>query len=134
MYFDVNDRDLDDLLKLDLDDGDELWQFTKQCISLGGHMNVYKAESGRENLDLVMGKLVHNPTDVEKARDEPEAFDDERKQFASLRTRRRLASLSSMSTLGRTMNPLSRPLNQPKHRHAAIGCTGKVLALCLELE
>jgi hypothetical protein len=35
IYFDVKDKDLDDLKKLDLDEGDEWSQFTKQCISPG---------------------------------------------------------------------------------------------------
>jgi hypothetical protein len=82
IYFDVKDKDLDDLNKLDLDEGDEWSQFAEQCISEGGHMDIYKVGSERENLELVMGKLVHNPDRVEDFRDKPEAFEDERRQFA----------------------------------------------------
>jgi hypothetical protein len=82
IYSDVKDKDLDDLKKLDLDEGDEWSQFTKQCISKGGHMDLYKVGSERENLELVMGKLVHNPDRAEDLRDMPEAFEDERRQFA----------------------------------------------------
>jgi hypothetical protein len=82
IYFDVNDEDFDDLKKLDLDEGDEWSQFTKQCITKNGYKQVYKVGSGRENLELVMGKLVHNLDVVESSRDEPEAFVDQRRQFA----------------------------------------------------
>jgi len=48
IYFDVTDNDLDDLKKLDLDEGDEWLRFTKHCISEGGHVDVYKVgASGR---------------------------------------------------------------------------------------
>jgi hypothetical protein len=49
IYFDVKDKDLDDLKKLDLDEGDKWSQFTRQCLSEGGHMDVYKVGSEREN-------------------------------------------------------------------------------------
>ena len=82
IYFDVKDKDLDNLKKLDLDKGDEWSQFTKQCLSEGGHMDVYKVGTERENLELIMGKLAHNPDRVEDFREEPEAFEDKRRQFA----------------------------------------------------
>jgi hypothetical protein len=81
IYFDVKDKDLDDLQKLDLNEGDEWSQFTKRCIQESGHLDVYKVGSERENLERVMGKLVRNPDRVEKDRDEPEMFADERMQF-----------------------------------------------------
>mmetsp|Transcript_24899 Transcript_24899/g.45078 ORF Transcript_24899/g.45078 Transcript_24899/m.45078 type:complete len:426 (-) Transcript_24899:123-1400(-) len=82
IYFDVNDKDFDDLEKLDLDEGDEWSQFTKQCITRNGYKQVYKVGSERENLELVVGKLVHNLDGVESSQDEPEAFVDQRRQFA----------------------------------------------------
>jgi hypothetical protein len=80
IYFDVNDDDLANLEQLDLDDGDEWATFTGQCLTEGGADIAYNGE--RMTLQLVMGKLVHNPHEVEHNGATSEAFEDVRRQYA----------------------------------------------------
>jgi hypothetical protein len=80
IYFDVNSDDLANLKQLDLDDGDE-WgtPFTGECLVKGGEDIAYSGE--RMALELVMGKLVHNPHEVATNGATSEAFGDARRQY-----------------------------------------------------
>jgi hypothetical protein len=82
IYFDVKKDDLANLEQLDLDDGDEWTTFTGQCLALAedGEDITYSGE--RVALQLVMGKLVHNPHEVEHDEATSEAFGDARRQYA----------------------------------------------------
>jgi hypothetical protein len=62
IFFDVKNVDLAALKELDLDEGDEWTTFTGQCLTKDGHLKAYRGE--RNALELVMGKLVHNPDQV----------------------------------------------------------------------
>jgi hypothetical protein len=80
IYFDVKNVDLAGLKKLDLDEGDEWTTLTGQCLTKDGHLKAYRGE--RNALELVMGKLVHNPDQVENHQATSEAFEDVHKQYA----------------------------------------------------
>jgi hypothetical protein len=79
IYFDVNNDELANLEQLDLDDGDEWITFTRQCYTEGGDHAAYSGNL--KALQLVMGKLVNNPHEVERAGATSEAFEDARRQY-----------------------------------------------------
>jgi hypothetical protein len=79
IYFDVRNDNLDELTQTQLD-GDEWTEFTQQCLRGEGHAIAYGGECS--GLQLVKGKLVRNPHQVEHEGMPPEAFEDNRKQYA----------------------------------------------------
>jgi hypothetical protein len=78
MYFDVKSGDLDQLKQIKLE-GAQWSAWTGICLN-NKEETVYRGE-GRSALQLVIGKLVHNPHEVELDGATTEAFDDNRKQY-----------------------------------------------------
>jgi hypothetical protein len=77
IYFDVNNDDVNELDQVELE-GDEWTQFTGRCLEEGDD-DLYK---DRDDLQLVKGKFVHNPHEVQLKRVTSEEFEDERMQYA----------------------------------------------------
>jgi hypothetical protein len=76
IYFDVPEDDLNKLNQLELV-GDAWDKFTGQCLREKYEDDAY-SEEGREALQLVMGKLGHNPHQVGNESETPLSFDDNR--------------------------------------------------------
>jgi hypothetical protein len=74
----VKNDDLDELNQIELE-GAEWAEFTGQCLC-GEKRDAYVGE--RSALQLVKGELVHNPHEVELDGLTPQAFEDQRKQYA----------------------------------------------------
>eukprot|EP00978_Attheya_sp_CCMP212_P025667 scaffold83036_cov39-Attheya_sp.AAC.1 len=79
IYFDVLEGDLDELHHTELE-GKEWTEMTGKCIR-GKFEAAYEDEECNA-LQLVSGKLVHNPHQVDLEGATAEAFEDNRKQYA----------------------------------------------------
>jgi hypothetical protein len=79
IYFDVPEGDLDELHHIELE-GEEWTEMTGKCIT-GKFETAYEDEE-RSALQLVSGKLVQNPHQVELEGATAKAFEDNRKQYA----------------------------------------------------
>ena len=77
IYFDVDDDDLSQLNKMHVG-GDEWTEWTGECLK-DQEDTVYKGE--RDGLQLIIGKLVRNPHEVELDGEPSEAFEDSRLQY-----------------------------------------------------
>jgi hypothetical protein len=78
IYFDVKNDDLGELNQIEVEGAD--WtEFTGQCLS-GKKRDAYVGE--RSALQLMKGKVVRNPHQVELDGLTPQAFEDQRKQYA----------------------------------------------------
>jgi hypothetical protein len=84
IYCDCKNEDLATLNQITAE-GENWTRITKLCLS----GNDEKAFSG--DVELVKGKLVHNPNEVHYKEHSPQAYDDDRKQFALKKRRRKLA-------------------------------------------
>jgi hypothetical protein len=78
IYFDVENDDLAELNQVELE-GDNWTEFTELCLQ---RKQRFAYQGGRSALELVKGKLVQNPHDVEIDGTTPEVFQDNRKQYA----------------------------------------------------
>jgi hypothetical protein len=78
IYFDVENDDLAELNQVELE-GDNWTEFTELCLQ---RKQRFAYQGGRSALELVKGKLVQNPHDVEIDGTTPEVIQDNRKQYA----------------------------------------------------
>eukprot|EP00978_Attheya_sp_CCMP212_P009910 scaffold23644_cov53-Attheya_sp.AAC.2 len=78
IYFDVDNDHLAKLNQVELE-GDDWTEFTELCLQRKGRF-AYQGEHSA--LELVKGKLVHNPHEVEVYGATSDLFHDKRKQYA----------------------------------------------------